>query len=111
MPAETVLEMATINGAKVLGLADQIGSLEAGKKADMIVLNPMFPTPVTLDNVIAQLVAFGKGSLVQDAIVDGSFILRDRKVVTTDEEVARLRCIKAAESLWDQPPQGKAEIS
>jgi len=111
MPAKTVLEMATVNGAKVLGLADQIGSLEAGKKADMIVLNPMFPTPVTLDNVIAQLVTFGKGSFVQDAIVDGRFVLRERKVVTTDEQEARLRCIKAAESLWNQLPKEKAEIN
>lgn len=105
MPAETVLEMATIKGAEALGLADQIGSLEAGKKADIILLNPQLPTPVTRDNVVAQLVTFGTGSFVQHVFVDGNQIVRDGEVLTADEEEAKLRCRHAAESLWGQLPK------
>ena len=108
MPAETVLEMATINGAEALGLSDQIGSLEPGKRADIILLDPTLPTPVTAGNVAAQLVTFGKGSFVQDVFVDGIRIVRDGKVVTTDEDEAKHRCNEAAESLWDKLPKRDA---
>ena len=105
MPAETVLEMATIGGAQALGLADQIGSLEVGKKADLIILDPKLPTPLTIENAAAQLVTFGKANFVQHVIVDGVQIADNGKVTTTDEEVARLRSQNMAESLWNQLPK------
>lgn len=107
MPAETVLEMATIKGAQALGLGDQIGSLEVGKKADIILLDAQLPTPVTPDNAAAQLVAFGRGSFVQHVFVDGRQIVENGRVVTADEEEAKLRCRRAAESLWEQLPTRK----
>jgi cytosine/adenosine deaminase-related metal-dependent hydrolase len=105
MPAQTVLEMATINGAQALGLADEIGSLEVGKQADFLVLDPKLPTPVTTENVGPQLVTFGRGSFVQHVFVDGTQIVKDGKLVTANEEEAKLGCRKAAQSLWDQLPK------
>jgi cytosine/adenosine deaminase-related metal-dependent hydrolase len=107
MPAETVLDMATIKGAEAVGLGNQTGSLEAGKKADIILLDAQLPTPVTPDNVVAQLVTFGKGSFVQHAIVNGRPIVANSRVITTDEDKARIRCRNAAESLWNQIPTRK----
>ncbi len=109
MPAETVLDMATIKGAEAVGLGDQIGSLEVGKKADIILLDAQLPTPVTVDNVVAQLVTFGKGSFVQHVFVNGKTIVESSRVVTTDEENAKVRCRSAAELLWNQLPTRKSQ--
>ena len=105
MPAETVLEMATIKGAEAIGLGEQVGSLEVGKLADIILLNPTLPTPVTAENVVAQLVTFGRGSFVEDVIVNGKMIVEKGKVLTTSEEKATRKCHEAANSLWDQIPK------
>ena len=105
MPAETVVEMATIKGAEAIGLGEQIGSLEVSKQADIILLNPTLPTPVTAENVVAQLVTFGRGSFVEDVIVNGKMIIEKGKVLTTSEEEATRKCREAANSLWDQIPK------
>jgi 5-methylthioadenosine/S-adenosylhomocysteine deaminase len=99
--------MATIKGAEAVGLGDQIGSLEVGKKADIILLDVQLPTPVTVDNVVAQLVTYGKGSFVQYVFVDGREIVDSNRVLTTDEEEAKVRCRNAAQSLWNQLPTRK----
>lgn len=104
MPAETVLEMATINGAQAVGLGDQVGSLEVGKKADIVLLNAPLPTPITPENVVTQLVTFGRGNFVEDVFVDGKEIVRNGEIVTVDEKEAYVRCRSAAESLWRDLP-------
>ena len=105
MPAETVLEMATIKGAEAIGLEKQVGSLEVGKRADVILLNPTLPTPVTAENVVAQLVTFGRGSFVEDVMVNGKMIVEKGKVLTAEEEEAARKCREAANSLWEKIPK------
>jgi 5-methylthioadenosine/S-adenosylhomocysteine deaminase len=85
LPAAQVLEMATIGGAKALQLDREIGSLEKGKKADIILvdtgkahLQPMF-------NVYSQLVYAAKGSDVRTSIINGKIVMVDRKVLTLNE--------------------------
>jgi 5-methylthioadenosine/S-adenosylhomocysteine deaminase len=85
VPAGTALRMATINGAKALGLESEIGSLERGKSADFIAvdLSPAATTPVY--DVISQLVYAAGRDQVTDVFVAGRALLRDRRLLTLDE--------------------------
>ena len=85
--AETVLEMATINGARAMGLADKIGSIEAGKRADFIVINMDAPhlTP-TWDPVSRTITYTATGTDVDTVVIDGKIVMEHRKVHTLDEQ-------------------------
>jgi len=100
MPAKTVLEMATIGGANALGLGDEVGSIEVGKKADIIILNPRLPTPVNADNVWDQLVVFTDGSSVDSVIVDGKVVVDQKRTTRVSETQAWRDCIRVAERFW-----------
>lgn len=100
MNAETVLEMATINGALALGLEKQIGSIEVGKKADLILISLCSPHLTPTFNPISHLVYAAGGSDVDTVIIDGRIIMRNRKVKTLDEEkVIREANVRASKLL------------
>jgi 5-methylthioadenosine/S-adenosylhomocysteine deaminase len=82
LPAPQAFEMATIMGARVLGLEKEIGSLEAGKRADLITVRLDAPHAVPLYNVYSQLVYALKGSDVDDVMVNGRLIVRSRRMLT-----------------------------
>jgi 5-methylthioadenosine/S-adenosylhomocysteine deaminase len=82
LPARAVIDMATIDGAKVLGLEKRIGSLEQGKKADLITISLDEPNAIPLYNVESQMVYALKGSDVRDVMIDGRWIVRDKTVLT-----------------------------
>ena len=86
VPAETVLEMATINGARSLGLEKEIGSLEVGKKADLVVidLNRLHTTPSP--NPISSLVYTATGGEVDTVVVDGQILVEQGQLLTLDED-------------------------
>jgi 5-methylthioadenosine/S-adenosylhomocysteine deaminase len=84
--ARTVLEMATLGGAKALGLEKRIGSLEPGKRADVIVVNMSTPRQTPMYDPISHLVYATHGDDVQTTIVNGKILMRGRKVLTLDEE-------------------------
>jgi 5-methylthioadenosine/S-adenosylhomocysteine deaminase len=84
MPAEQVLELATIGGARALGMADRLGSLEAGKLADLIVVSMASARQAPIYNAVSHLVYVTRGDDVQTSIVNGAVVMRDRKVVTLD---------------------------
>jgi 5-methylthioadenosine/S-adenosylhomocysteine deaminase len=86
MPSEVVLEMATLGGAKVVGLEKEIGSLEVGKKADIIILDLNRPHLQPIYSIISHLVYSATGADVRDVIIDGKLIMQDRKLLTLDEE-------------------------
>lgn len=86
VPARSALEMATINGAKTLGRGEEIGSLERGKKADLIVVNLKKPHLTPLHNLESQIVYACKGGDVESVIVDGRPLMIDGKVQNLDEE-------------------------
>ncbi len=85
VPAETVLEMATINGAKALGLEHEIGSLEVGKKADLIVidLERLHTTPSM--NPVSTLVYAATGGEVDTVMVDGKIVVSQGQLLSMDE--------------------------
>jgi len=86
MDAETVLEMATIGGARALGLEKEIGSIEVGKKADVVLISLRNPHLVPAFNPISHLVYAAAGSDVDTVIIDGQIIMKCRTVQTLDEE-------------------------
>jgi cytosine/adenosine deaminase-related metal-dependent hydrolase len=86
VPAEAVLEMATINGAKAMGLADEIGSLETGKKADFIMINMDKPHLTPAYDPVSTIVYAAHGSDVDTVVIDGKLIMQGRKVLTLNEE-------------------------
>lgn len=79
--------IATINGARALGLEKEIGSIEAGKKADLAVLNLNTPSLTPRNNLIAGLSYSANGSEVETVIIDGKITMEDRKILTMDEEL------------------------
>jgi 5-methylthioadenosine/S-adenosylhomocysteine deaminase len=86
MNARTVLRMATIDGARVLDLDKQIGSLEVGKKADVIFLDLNQPHLVPGYDPFSLLVYSARGSDVQAVMVDGRMLMENRKIMTFDPE-------------------------
>ncbi len=92
IPAETAIEMATINGARALGMENEIGSLEKGKKADIILLSMESPEWIPRYNPIQNLVYSSSGKSVQTVIIDGKIVMEDREIKTVDEEKILSSC-------------------
>jgi 5-methylthioadenosine/S-adenosylhomocysteine deaminase len=84
LPAQAAFTMATIGGARVLGLDKEIGSLEPGKRADLIAVSLDSPHAWPMFNVYSQLVYALKASDVNDVVVNGRLLVRDRKTLTLD---------------------------
>ena len=85
LPAETVFRMATMGGARVLNLHDEIGSLEPGKRADIVLVDAQRPGLTPLYRVYSHLVYAARGSDVATVIVNGRVVVRDREILTVDE--------------------------
>lgn len=85
MSALTVLEMATLHGAKALGLEGEVGSLEAGRLADVVTVDLSEAHSTPGDDVLSALVYSGRGGDVRDVVVDGRVLMRERVVQTLDE--------------------------
>jgi 5-methylthioadenosine/S-adenosylhomocysteine deaminase len=84
-PAEQVLRMATIGGASALGLEDEIGSIEPGKKADLVALNLNQPHLTPLYDPVSHIVYAARGSDVRFVWVDGRQIVKHGLVLSVDE--------------------------
>jgi 5-methylthioadenosine/S-adenosylhomocysteine deaminase len=84
LPAEQAIAMATIEGARVAGLAKETGSIETGKRADLITVRLDRPHAVPLYNVYSQIVYALKGSDVEDVAVNGRPLVRDDRPLTLD---------------------------
>lgn len=89
--AKAVVEMATIDGAKALHMDQQIGSLETGKKADLIVISLDEPNAVPMYDIYAQLAYALKASDVETVVIGGQVVMRNHKLLTVDEEAAILK--------------------
>jgi 5-methylthioadenosine/S-adenosylhomocysteine deaminase len=79
--------IATINGAKALGLGNEIGSIEVGKKADLAILDLDTPSLTPRNNLIAGLSYSANGSEVETVIINGKVTMEDRRILTMDEEL------------------------
>jgi 5-methylthioadenosine/S-adenosylhomocysteine deaminase len=96
------LRMATLGGAKALGMEKEIGSLEVGKKADIILVDVTTPwcNPIYKPNLISNLVYNANGSDVTDVFVDGKVVVQDREIKTVDRKAILKETQRRAEYLW-----------
>ena len=89
LPARTALRMATIEGARALGLDKEVGSLEVGKRADLIVLNldklHLLPQP----DLVSTIVYSAERADVETVMIDGRVVMRDKHLLTLDEEAVK----------------------
>tara|TARA_B100000315_G_scaffold37114_1_gene31773 strand:- start:103 stop:519 length:417 start_codon:yes stop_codon:yes gene_type:complete len=84
-PPETLLEMLTINGAKTLLREDETGSIEEGKKADIILFRINLIEWQPLYNPVSNLIQCANGSSVDTSIIDGKVVMENRTVKTVNE--------------------------
>src|SRR5215813_13187689 len=101
LPAETALRLATINGARALGLADQIGSVEVGKRADLqlINLNRLHTTPQP--DPISTIVYAAEASDVEAVIIDGRMVMQEKRLLTFKEEEVITQAREQARVCWN----------
>ena len=107
LPAETVFHMATMGGARVLNLHDEIGSLEPGKRADIVLVDIRRPGLTPLYRVYSHLVYAARGSDVTTVIVNGRIVVRDREILTVDEE----EVMERARGFGDRVREVMAEVA
>ncbi len=102
--AETTLEMATLHGAKACGLLDQIGSLEAGKQADLVVIdtNSLSLTPFNTQNPVSALVYAATGNDVESVMIAGKWTVWKGELQTLDEEKLKAEARTHATALYER---------
>ncbi len=99
LPASTALQMATIAGARALGLADKIASLEVGKRADLILINFDQPHLTPLYNLYSHLVYSINKSDVETVLINGQFVMRNRQLLTLDEAAIKSKTRQIAKNI------------
>lgn len=99
VPAATAIRMATINGAKALGMKDKLGSIEVGKKADIILIDLKKPHLCPLNNPISAISYSAQGSDVHTVIVNGKILMENYELKTIDVEQAMYEADKASREL------------
>ena len=106
------IEMATINGAKACLMRKEIGSLEPGKKADMILLDLKRPewTPVHRYNLLNNLVYSATGDSVDTVIIDGTVVMEDRKITTLNESEVLEKAQQSSENILRRAGFPKKEM-
>jgi len=108
--AEQVLEMLTIGGARVLGIEDQVGSLEVGKQADVIVVDFSQPHLLPVGRWVPKLVYSARGSDVIHTVVDGQILMEDRQMLSLDESQVIEQALKARADLVEVAGQETRDL-
>lgn len=109
LPDKQLFEMATINGAKAIQMEDQIGSLEVGKKADIVLLENNSPVTVFEANIWNYLVSVADSSHVKDVYVDGKCVVKNGVHQLVDEKSIREECRAQATDFWKRNGWDTAE--
>jgi len=99
---EKVLEMATIDGARALGLENEIGSIEPGKKADLVIMNFKKPATVPYHHPVSTLVYSATSENVDTTIIDGKIVMENREIKTVNEVEVMEKAMKVANSIVER---------
>lgn len=99
---EDMLEDATLGGARAVRQAQTIGSLEVGKKADLLVLDTQRAHLVPAGRILSAWIHNGQPSDIESAMIDGQFVMRNRKVLTMDEDSIIAEADKVGRRIWTQ---------
>lgn len=99
--AEDVLKMATIKGAEVLGIDSGVGSLEVGKRADIIIINTNKPHLCPIHNIYSTLAYSVSGDDVETSIIDGNIVMENRVIQNVDEAEILTECNRVTRRLFN----------
>ena len=99
--AEDVLKMATIEGARVLGIDSEVGSIEVGKKADIIIIDLNKPHLCPVHNIYSTLAYSVNGADVETTIIDGKIVMENRQIVNVDEQEIINECNRVQRRLFN----------
>ena len=94
--------MATIDAAEMIGMSKEIGSIEAGKKADLIIVDMRKPHLMPIIDPVANLIHSGNGNDVETVIIDGQLVEHNGVIQTVDEENILVQAQKAADRIWQK---------
>ena len=97
-----VLKMATIDGAKALGLENEIGSIEVGKKADVIIIDLDKPHLIPVHDLYSTLAYSVNGADVETVIIDGNIVMENRRMLTIDEEMVKKEIYRIVNKLFQK---------
>jgi 5-methylthioadenosine/S-adenosylhomocysteine deaminase len=100
IPAFQAIDMVTTSGAKALQKEQEIGSLEVGKKADILIIKPNQPSPLLPPLFYDTLINDVDGADVETVLVDGKVVVKDHKLVNIDEDEVHRKVIEQTEKLW-----------
>ena len=94
-----MLKIATINGAKALGLEEKIGIIEEGKNADIIIINLNDVTTKPINNIFAEIVYNVKGTNVETTIVNGKVLMENKELLFINEDEVYKKCEEIIERI------------
>jgi cytosine/adenosine deaminase-related metal-dependent hydrolase len=100
LPPFQALDLALGNAARAMGWGERIGSLAPGKRADILVLRPDSPTPVTPASALSWFTMGFRGWDVESVLVDGRLVVEEGVMTTVNEEEVRRACQEEARRLW-----------
>ena len=100
IPSFQAIDFATTGAARALGKEREIGSLEAGKKADVVIVRPQVPSPLLPQLFYDTLINDVDGADVDTVLVDGKVVVADRKLVNIDEAEVQRKTVEATQALW-----------
>ena len=99
---EDILADATLGGARAVGQGTRLGSLEAGRKADLLVVDTQRPHLVPAMRVVSAWIHNGQPSDIESVMVDGQFVMRNRKILTVDEDRIVADADRVGKRIWGQ---------
>ena len=100
MPCDELLRMVTINGARAMGRERELGTLEVGKKADIIMMNIHAPHLTPSSDMVKTIVTAASAGDVTDSIINGVLVMQDRNVLTLDEERIMAECSQRQKDIF-----------
>ena len=101
-PSDTLLRFGTSEDAKTVWMEKEIGSLEPGKKADLIILDLKSPGKVLTRNVLDMVTNFGYGTKVTLTMVNGVVTVKNQQLLTANEDDIRDKILEATTGIWDR---------
>ena len=108
---QDVLDMITLNAARSVGAEAEIGAIKPGMTADLTIIDLNAPAMRPIIRLVSNIVHYGHPGLVHSVIVDGEFVMRDRKVLTMDEEALLAEAQIVTQRVWERMIDANPDIA
>ena len=103
--------MITLNAARSVGAEAEIGAIKPGMKADLTIIDLNAPAMRPIIRLVSNIVHYGHPGLAHSVIVDGEFVMRDRKVLTMDEEALLAEAQIVTRRVWERMIDANPDIT